>query len=192
MNTVVEQRPALVDWNAVDAMFRFLDAAQGSERTLSGFAVSGSVAAAVMLDAGGAPEAWWRALLGCVGAHVPERVRKGFVANWLDVEARFTDGRFAPVVSGADEHDHERTVADFCAGFLRVLDERPDALAKATAQLAASEAVATLRRFAASAAARSSGGAPAPAHIAAALRELWAATASLRERRSEALPRRAA
>jgi hypothetical protein len=194
MSTVAEQREALVDWDAVDAMFRYLESAQGSERTMSGFAVSGFVAAAVMVDGGREPDAWWP-LLGRLPGHVPERVRNGFVANWLDVEARFACGRFAPVVSGPDEQDHARTVADFCAGFVRVLDERRDALAQIDARAGAREALATLRLYATALAAapqRIGGAASVAPRIAEALRLLWAATADVRAHQPEALSRRAA
>jgi hypothetical protein len=193
-SAVVEQRAARVDWDAVDAMFRYFESAQGSERAMSGFAVSGFVAAAVMVDTGRAPDVSWRTLFGRMPAHVPERVRKGFGANWLDVEARFAGGRFAPVVSGPDEHDHRQTVADFCAGFLRVLDERRDALRAIDARPAACEALATLRLYATASAAvpERTARASAATRIAEALRVLWAATADVRARKPEVLPRRAA
>jgi hypothetical protein len=194
ISTVAEQREALVDWDAVDEMFRYLESAQGSERTMSGFAVSGFVAAAVMVDGRREPDAWWRPLLCRLPGHVPERVRNGFVANWLDVEARFACGRFAPVVSGPDEEDHGRTVADFCAGFVRALDERRDALVQIDAQPGAREALATLRLYATALAAAPQriGGASVAPRIAAALRLLWAATADVRAQQPEVLSRRAA
>ena len=183
-----------VDWNAVDAMFKFVESPDRPGRPLNGYVASGFVAAAVMIDASGDVEAWWEALLGVAAPADPASAlaRRGFVENWRDVEARFGRGRFAPPVPGPNEPGHEEALVDFCDGLLQVIDASAAALALLARSPAATRAAATLRRRVMARSTEAAGRASGIALVADALHVLWRATAGLRIREVARVPLRAA
>jgi hypothetical protein len=115
-------RETSVDWDAVDALFRYVESPLRPDPTLNGFALCGFVAGAVLLDAGGDADAWWQLLFPHAHAPTLDRARRGFSENWRDVDSRFRRGRFAPVVADGNDPDHRSSVADFCHGVLRALN----------------------------------------------------------------------
>jgi hypothetical protein len=147
-----------------------------------------------MIDPAGDLDTWLDALCGFAapGANgADEEVRRGFAENWRDVAAGYRRGRFAPPVPAPDEPDHDEALADFCGGFLEVLDSSAAALGRVAESHSALRAAAALRRRVV---ARSKAAPERPAElpVGAALRALWSATSGVRVRAVAAEPLRAA
>lgn len=178
-----------VDWDALDMMFRYVESTHCPDRSLSGFVVSGFVAAAVTVDPSREPDEWWGELFAGRELDLPEDdqfspegILDGFLELWMDSEQRMAGGAYTPSLPPLDEPDHFSAAAQFCRGFLRVMDARPEAVTHLGRDSAAAEALRSVRRLAelpAEGPATSGRRDSAPV-IAAALLAMWLATAALR------------
>lgn len=182
-----------VDWEAMDALFRFVESEQSPDHTLSGFFVHGFVAAAIMVSADGDCWDWWPKLFGGVEPALPDddefssqEILDGFVELWFDTESGFAEADdFSPALPALDEDDHPVAAADFCRGFLQVIDAEPRAIEFVPSSPEAAAPLAVLRRFTnvagdAGTAKMAVGRRDAAPVIGEALRAFYAATLPLR------------